>query len=136
MKKLIPLILLMASSVLALKAEITLWNPGDELIVVDLVRGHIFPSDQLGSNTQGVIIDENKRVYIPAKRYATFYVKVRCYQSYRPSPPPGTPIHPSPFFLPDGYIPNPTGSIDSDIKKAKKNARKIRANRDRGNINN
>lgn len=135
MKKLILLlVLLMTSNVLAVRAMITLRNPCNYGVTVDFVKGHMFNSNQLGSNTQNVLVDENRRIYIPAGASSTFYIKMRCYESYRPVPPPRTPIHPTPFHMPREDLENPSGSIDADIKRAKRKAKKVQGSRDREQV--
>lgn len=119
------IILLIVSNIFALKGRLTFYNPTNERSQIIFIKGHIWNSNQLGTNTQNVIFNENKTVYFAPHETKTVTIKMRCIESYRPSPPNGTPISPTPMHIPMPAANNPSGSLDGQIKRAKRKSKRV-----------
>lgn len=128
------IILFLVEAGFSLTANLTLRNPSNVETKINLVKGQIFNSDDLGSNTQNVIIDEDLTLYFAPYEIKVVRVKVKCVESYRPSPPVGTRVHPTPFHMKRSETNNPSASIDEAVKRAKSRAQTLNALRSRERI--
>ena len=115
-------------------AVITLENPNPNSgIGVRFIKGHMFESDDLGANTQNMLVDEDKYVYLGPGERKVVYVRLRCFEMDRGAPTPGTPVHPTPTVMPRPGN-NPSQTLDEQARQARSRAERLNSARSRERV--